>query len=147
MDQSECVDDRKATKSQKVVKNFNEFLNFASINKNRISDKLGSNKPALYSQDTSEEMTPLIKLTKSSFEDTDTNTTPMTSSNSAETEKLPLQLQLNNVTGRPISIDGSSPDDSQEYFPMTTSMTRELRLERKYICTSPHSRLIRNQCR
>lgn len=26
-------------------------------------------------------------------------------------------------------MDGSSPDDSQEYFPMTTSMTRELRLE------------------
>lgn len=38
-----------------------------------------------------------------------------------------MQLQLSDK--KQISIDGSSPDDSQEYFPMTTSMTRELRLE------------------
>lgn len=40
--------------------------------------------------------------------------------------KCKIQKQLH----KDLSVEGSSsPDDSQEYFPMTTSMTRELRLE------------------
>lgn len=129
MDQSDNADDKKATKSQKVVKNFNEFLNFATINKNRLSDKLNTNKPTAYSPDTNEEAAPLIKLTKTSIDD------PKTASESSditdyETEKSSLQLQINNRLGHEIRLDGSSPDDSQEYFPpMTTSVIRELRLE------------------
>lgn len=130
LDQSDSADDKKATKSQKVVKNFNEFLNFATINKNRLSDKLNTNKPTSLSQDTNEEMAPLIKLTTTTFEDSDPKCTSEVSSNFTEyeTEKASLQLQLNNRIGHAITLDGSSPDDSQEYFPMTTSMTREYRV-------------------
>lgn len=40
------------------------------------------------------------------------------------------KLHLNNKSlDKTFNLDGSSPDDSQEYFPMTTSMTREVRLE------------------
>lgn len=122
LDQSDNADDKKATKSQKVVKNFNEFLNFATINKNRLSDKLNTNKP--HSQDTNDETSPLTKLTKTSIEEFDPNFVEN------ETEKPLLQLQINNRVGHGITLDGSSPDDSQEYFPpMTTSVIRELRLE------------------
>lgn len=130
---------KKSTKGQKVVKNFNEFLNFASINKSRISDRLTNNK------NLEEKINPQIKLTKSSFDDSDSsslndnNTTTANnivnndiccSSTSSDNKKPPLQLQLNNImVEKQGSFDGSSPDDSQEYFPMTTSMTRELRLE------------------
>lgn len=131
LDQSENAEDKKATKSQKVVKNFNEFLNFATINKNRLSDKLNTNRSTMYAQDTNEETAPLIKLTKTSIEDPDPNI-PSESSNFTEheTEKPLLQLQINNRFGHAITLDGSSPDDSQEYFPpMTSSVIRELRLE------------------
>lgn len=121
-------DTRSTTKSQKVVKNFNEFLNFASINKSRIADKLSTDKPS----------NTLIRLAKPSFDDSDsssqtatTTTTPTLDSGSHhETTTLsptPLRLQLD--LNRQPSVDGISPDDSQEYYPMTTSMTRELRLE------------------
>lgn len=39
------------------------------------------------------------------------------------------KLIVNVTKKRESEDDGSSPDDSTEYFPMTTSMTRELRLE------------------
>ncbi len=131
MDQSDCADDKKSTKSQKVIKNFNEFLNFATINKNRLSDKLNNtSKPTKYhTQNTNDAAAPIIKLTETSFEDID----PQSSSESSnfvdyETENAP-SLQMNNRVGHTIT-DGSSPDDSQEYFPpMTTSVIRELRLE------------------
>lgn len=46
----------------------------------------------------------------------------------SEEEKIQA-LTLTRNQQRQMSLDGSSPEDSQEYFPMTTSMTRELRLE------------------
>lgn len=127
MDQSDNPEVKKATKSQKVVKNFNEFLNFATINKNRLSDKLNANKSTQYSQDTNEEeVAPLIKLTKTSTDDDAKVASESLNFTEYETENPSLQLQKNNRLGH----DGSSPDDSQEYFPpMTTSVIRELRLE------------------
>lgn len=119
LDQSDGADDRKSTKSQKVVKNFNEFLNFATINKNRLSDKLHTNRPTSYTQDTNEKQSAQIKLTQTTIESVDPN--------SIEPDH---QLQTNNRLGHAATLDGSSPDDSQEYFPpMTTSVIRELRLE------------------
>lgn len=132
LDQSDHADEKKATKSQKVVKNFNEFLNFATINKNRLSDKLNTNRSTLYTEDTNEEVAPLIKLTKTSVDDPDPNSTSESSNYTEhETEKPLLQLPINNNRlGHAITLDGSSPDDSQENFPpMTTSVIRELRLE------------------
>lgn len=125
---------RSTTKSQKVVKNFNEFLNFASINKSRIADKLSTEKSSKT----------VIRLAKPSFDESDssshttaTTTTPTTTDSgshigSSETMQspTPLRLQLTALDlNRQSSVDGISPDDSQEYYPMTTSMTRELRLE------------------
>lgn len=144
------INNKKPTKSLKVVKNFNEFLNFASMNKSRISDRLssstggggagggggGNNNTQSSKKDLNDDkLYPLIKLTKSSFDDSETSsateTPPLASNNSTvDNKKPPLQLQLSNIMiEKQASFDGSSPDDSQEYFPMTTSMTRELRLE------------------
>lgn len=103
----ERADSQKSnSKSQKVVKNFNEFLNFASINKSRISDKLGTTT------------TTLATATKT------------LSLNNDDGEQKPI-IKLTDRTELKLSpiLDGNSPDDSQEYYPMTTSMTREIRLE------------------
>lgn len=143
---STSLDDKKTTK-QKVVKNFNEFLNFASINKSRISDKLNTTNKPTASVDLIDVITiispvkPLIKLTNTSFDESDSSSIvnedqpPDVAANTDNQQHValpqPLQLQLISAacSDRRISMDGSSPDDSQEYFPMTTSMTRELRLE------------------
>ncbi|ETN60785.1 TBC1 domain family [Anopheles darlingi] len=180
----------------KLVKNFNEFLNFAAINKSRISDRLATKKLLAnvhhtssansvggqssldstsasslgVSQDESTETIeynelkpkPVIKLTKSSFDDSDSSATSVgvggvdsmatttalsrSSDNSSfivddsSASVSPIHQRV--AIDRPENLtlaegtaivaapgDGSSPDDSQEYFPMTTSMTRELRLE------------------
>uniref|UniRef100_A0A182K6S7 Rab-GAP TBC domain-containing protein n=1 Tax=Anopheles christyi TaxID=43041 RepID=A0A182K6S7_9DIPT len=208
----------------KLVKNFNEFLNFAAMNKSRISDRLVTKKmltnasvtannannscsldsttssytttttagcaTSEISRDDSTETIeynelkpkPVIKLTKSSFDDSDSSATSVglgidsmatttalsrSSDNSSfivddssasvspihirreEQEQVVInddEPDVNNINAphRPVDLfvtgattvvataplgDGSSPDDSQEYFPMTTSMTRELRLE------------------
>ncbi|KAJ8686517.1 hypothetical protein QAD02_022311 [Eretmocerus hayati] len=73
-----------AGKCARVVKNLNEFLNFTSINKNRI-----------------------------------------TSNDSVE---LPSKASSNEIP-KTVVNDANSPEDLTDFFPMTTSMTRELRLE------------------
>lgn len=99
-------------------------MNFATINKNRLSDKLNTNKPTLHAQDADDKAAPQIKLTQTAIENVDPNSAEV------ESDKPSLQLQTNNRLGHAIPLDGSSPDDSQEYFPpMTTSVIRELRLE------------------
>ncbi|XP_053675975.1 uncharacterized protein LOC128726207 [Anopheles nili] len=200
----------------KLVKNFNEFLSFATMNKSRISDRLVTKKlitnasaannvnnscsidstTSSYTTTTTGGMTeashddstetieynelkpkPVIKLTKSSFDDSDSSATSVglgvdsmattaalsrssdnssfivdDSSNSVSPIHIrreehesasnveidpkqssvqhPGDLHVAGPSASSISVgDGSSPDDSQEYFPMTTSMTRELRLE------------------
>lgn len=118
------------------MKNFNEFLTFAPINKSGVSPKSGGKSPN--AGDTCAK--PSIKLMKSSFDDSDSssiadNTSTSTSidkdigncNHQNDSTKPTLTLQLSQT--KQISMDGSSPDDSQEYFPMTTSMTRELRVE------------------
>lgn len=98
----------------KMVKNLNEFLNFGTVNKNKISDmsfEAGSEKPK-------------IMLTKSSFDDSESSSYEH---NSNSTEKTRHFSSTSNSCED--TFDETSPDDSQEYFPMTTSVTRELRLE------------------
>uniref|UniRef100_A0A182S9L0 Uncharacterized protein n=1 Tax=Anopheles maculatus TaxID=74869 RepID=A0A182S9L0_9DIPT len=114
---------------------------------------------------------PVIKLTKSSFDDSDSSATSVgmgmdsmatTTALSRSSDNSSFIVDDSSASVSPIHIrreeqdqpailprptdlfvagsaaamvapvtggDGSSPDDSQEYFPMTTSMTRELRLE------------------
>ncbi|XP_053664528.1 uncharacterized protein LOC128713689 [Anopheles marshallii] len=198
----------------KLVKNFNEFLSFAAMNKSRISDRLVTKKMLTnasiasnannscsidsttssytttttggiggeVSRDDSTETIeynelkpkPVIKLTKSSFDDSDSSATSVgmgmdsmatTTALSRSSDNSSFIVDDSSASVSPIHIrreesatndeteaksylhrpadlfvsgtstvaatvgEGSSPDDSQEYFPMTTSMTRELRLE------------------
>lgn len=99
----------------KMVKNFNEFLNFASVNKNKISDKLAK------MGNLSENDKPKITLTKSSFDDSESSSLDKTSSHGEQIRQ--------SSTSNDDTFDECSPDDSQEYFPMTTSVTRELKID------------------
>ncbi|XP_044268473.1 TBC1 domain family member 25 isoform X3 [Tribolium madens] len=94
----------------KMVKNLNEFLNFAAANKNKFSDKL-----VRMGTSVSDVHKPKILLTKSSFDDSESSSLDKTRHYSS--------------TSNEDTFDEYSPDDSQEYFPLTTSVTRELRLE------------------
>ncbi|XP_017078619.1 uncharacterized protein LOC108112826 [Drosophila eugracilis] len=128
----------------KLVKNFNEFLNFATINKNRISDRFAT-QPQQPTAPTSVTK-PLVQLTKSglgsSLDESDSSSLPETSW-SASTAATAIQqaqelssynLQLDLESNRTCEPDDSNTPDQdqdpdQEYYPMTTAITRELRLE------------------
>lgn len=73
-------------KCSRVVKNLNEFLNFTSLNKSRITP----------SDDRSE---------------------------------VPVRVTNEDEVVQVVHDESNSPDDYTDFFPMTTSMTRELRLE------------------
>ncbi|KAF5287114.1 hypothetical protein FQR65_LT12337 [Abscondita terminalis] len=105
--------------SGKVVKNFNEFLHFASMNKNKISDKLIK----LGTSSNSMGENPKIYLTKSSFDDSESSSIDH---NSSTVEKSRQYSTSNSCDD---TFDDYSPDDSQDYFPLTTSVTKELRME------------------
>lgn len=130
----------------KVVKNLNEFLSFASTNKNRIlSEKISHNiqeqennrlkQENVMNNEDYENITkigenPKITLTS----DLDKTKEYGRNGDSEEnfdrikkTENLLQKTKLNDIEDA--FCESSSPDDSTEYFPMTTSMTRELRLE------------------
>lgn len=119
-------------KSGKIVKNFNEFLNFASK-----GAKLTLNRSAsVNSNHESRKKRASLRLTKSTHQnlnsnkalEPDTKLTRADSETNIDTGKNKKKLQLQLEDKKQSSFDGSSPDDS-EYFPMTTSITRELRLE------------------
>ncbi|KAJ8952288.1 hypothetical protein NQ318_007456 [Aromia moschata] len=93
----------------KMVKNLNEFLNFGNVNKSKMSD---------------DKEKPKILLTKSSFDDSESSSVQTSSIVSDKIRHLSSTSNSCDDT-----FDETSPDDSQEYFPMTTSVTRELRLE------------------
>ncbi|XP_063236514.1 TBC1 domain family member 25 isoform X2 [Bacillus rossius redtenbacheri] len=105
--QKENLPTRKSPEKQqpRVVKNLNEFLNFTGSDKLKLRDKL----------------LPNMSLKKEL--------------NLLENEKTIAELPEKNGDDAPTEArradegDASSPDDSAEYFPVTTSMTRELRLE------------------
>lgn len=129
---STSTDSEESVKSGKIVKNFNEFLNLASK-----GAKLTLNRSNSINSSESRAKPPSLRLTKSSHQNLDsikTNDGESTAQAHVDDEpdgdtcvnKKKLQLQLEDK--RQLSYDGSSPDDS-EYFPMTTSITRELRLE------------------
>lgn len=98
-------------KSGKIVKNFNEFLNLASK-----GAKLSLNRSNSVSD--TKVKRPDLRLTKSIHQNLD-----------RDNIQCSIDSDKNQVDEISTSNDGSSPEDSQEYFPMTTSITRELRLE------------------
>ncbi|XP_060518937.1 TBC1 domain family member 25 isoform X2 [Cylas formicarius] len=97
---------------RRIVTNLNEFLSLAGVNKNRIADK--SIESTKFAKDK-----PKILLTRSSLDD----------SESSSFDKPKDSSTSNTFTDDTDTFDEYSPDDSQEYFPLTTSVTRELRLE------------------
>ncbi|KAL7736184.1 hypothetical protein ACLKA6_003729 [Drosophila palustris] len=132
------------TTPPKLVKNFNEFLNFASINKNRISDRLANQLQI------NEKPQQKVQLSKSghlgsSLDESDSSSIPETSWSAStaataiqqaqELSSYSLQLDLNAVTPEQQTTEDqdpdadADPDADQEYYPMTNAITRELRLE------------------
>ncbi|KAH8300211.1 hypothetical protein KR044_011560, partial [Drosophila immigrans] len=141
----------------KLVKNFNEFLSFATINKNRISDRLATqlqiNEKPQQPQQQHISM-PVVQLTKSghlgsSLDESDSSSIPETSWSAStaataiqqaqELSSYSLQLDLNAVSpeqAQTVEQEQQQPEEStpdqdqdQEYYPMTNAITRELRLE------------------
>ncbi|XP_034479611.1 uncharacterized protein LOC117785619 isoform X2 [Drosophila innubila] len=124
----------------KLVKNFNEFLNFASINKNRLSDHLANQ---LQINEKPQQKVQLLGVGHlgSSLDESDSSSIPETSwsvstaataiQQAQELSSYSLQLDLNAVT--PVEVGeqepDQDPDQDQEYYPMTNAITRELRLE------------------
>ncbi|XP_026500412.2 ecotropic viral integration site 5 protein homolog [Vanessa tameamea] len=103
----------------KMIKNLNEFLNFATGSRPVKQEKLQRTHSAIERTRTKDN--PKITLTKTSYEENDATSQS-------------LKTQINKISKMSFDTnDGSSPDDSQEYYPMTTSMTRELRLELEHL--------------
>ncbi|KAH8407545.1 hypothetical protein KR222_005225, partial [Zaprionus bogoriensis] len=133
----------------KLVKNFNEFLNFAAINKHRISDRLANQlqlgeKPQHQQQQQSAGK-PVMQLA-SSLDESDSSSIPETSWSAStaataiqqaqqELSSYSLQLDLNAVSPEQQQQQQGAPqqtpdqEQDQEYYPMTTAITRELRLD------------------
>ncbi|XP_063358331.1 uncharacterized protein LOC134647897 isoform X2 [Cydia amplana] len=102
----------------KMIKNLNEFLNFATSGKLDPIKREKLQRAHSVIETTKEY--PEIALNKMSMDESDLS-------------KPNVKEALLNKINRSIYNDGSSPDDSQEYYPMTTSMTRELRLELEHL--------------
>ncbi|XP_047987827.1 uncharacterized protein LOC125227534 [Leguminivora glycinivorella] len=105
----------------KMIKNLNEFLNFATSGKPDPIKREKLQRAHSVIETTKEY--PKITLNKMSMDESDLS-------------KPSVKESLLNKINRNIyndANDGSSPDDSQEYYPMTTSMTRELRLELEHL--------------
>lgn len=97
---------------KKVVKSFNEFLNFASP----------GNKIKWRRTDSREEGE--VDASEQGEKDSYNNKDPKKERN-RDTNEEPRKGEEKDEDEE----EESSPDDTQEYFPMTTSMTRELRLD------------------
>lgn len=88
----------------KMVKNFNEFL---KLNRNAAAEKFRNNGPK-------------ITLTKSSFEESESSSSKNYSSSNHKRSSTSNSCD---------DIFDSSPEDSQDYYPMNTSITSELKME------------------
>ncbi|XP_046991499.1 uncharacterized protein LOC124596413 [Schistocerca americana] len=119
---------------KRIVKNLNEFLSFASLSKNRSHpEKVHDVKQSKLVCHSLQEISPEGKEARNDVPSND-----ISHFTTREVEELTDTDELLKHEGLPAQVNGlnsdtfcesSSPDDSTEYFPMTTSMTRELRLE------------------
>lgn len=121
LDDPTTSDNDKSKPKVKMIKNLNEFLNFASGSKVSAVPHEKLQRANSAKENASPKECPRITLTK----------TPNTGRTQAlKDEKLASRISKNIYSD---TNDSSSPDDSQEYYPMTTSMTRELRLELEHL--------------
>lgn len=128
-------DDSKVNKMHKgrIVKNLNEFLNFTNFNKPRVlADRYGNNSQ---SRSISEgdiapaSPGPVITVTKSPVDEVGSDVIQSDMESISEKHNSSPSYSCNSISPQTYENDESSPDDSTDYTPMTTSMTRELRLE------------------
>jgi hypothetical protein len=114
------TDDTTEKRQVRVVKNLNEFLNFTALNKNRfLPDKI-------VPRTATEEDSSQVWRDNASADERNENPALATVTVPKEQAIHPATFMCDGKGG---FCDGNSPDDATEYFPMTTSMTRELRLE------------------
>ncbi|KAL4712914.1 hypothetical protein ACJJTC_011984 [Scirpophaga incertulas] len=119
----------------KMIKNLNEFLNFATTSRSD-SIKQEKLKRTNSAKEHCSKECPKITLTRTSFDENDVK------SQRCKDQKF-LKTCKNIFSD---ANDGSSPDDSQEYYPMTTSMTRELRLELEHLDRQVFGQSYINRC-
>ncbi|OWR50633.1 hypothetical protein KGM_211124 [Danaus plexippus plexippus] len=124
----------KPTKQVKMIKNLNEFLNFATGNKDAVKPEKLQRTHSVIERKHSKEC-PKIILTKTSYDESDISSANQRSNRLSKLTKSSFDTN-----------DGSSPDDSQEYHPMTTSMTRELRLELEHLDRQVFGNSYVNRC-
>ncbi|KAH8397216.1 hypothetical protein KR215_010710 [Drosophila sulfurigaster] len=106
----------------KLVKNFNEFLNFATINKNRISDRLAtqlqiSEKPQQQTQQ-QHISKPVVQLTKSghlgsSLDESDSSSIPETSWSASTAATAIQQAQELSSYSLQLDLNAVSPEQAQ----------------------------------
>lgn len=118
----------------KMIRNLNEFLNFATGSKVSAVPREKLQRANSAKEKASPKECPRITLTKTSSGDR---------TQAVKDEKLANRLNKNIYSD---ANDGSSPDDSQEYYPMTTSMTRELRLELEHLDRQVFGPQYANRC-
>ncbi|XP_039278810.1 TBC1 domain family member 25 [Nilaparvata lugens] len=117
MDDSQLTN---ANENTKVIKNLNEFLSFdkGGSSKSRSPDNPSKKKQNVEDDSSPEE--PATYHNKPTFQQ-DSN------ARKENGERVPTFEQDSKT--RKENGERSSPEDSSEFYPMTTSMTRELRLE------------------
>jgi len=130
--QDMITNDAKEKRQVRVVKNLNEFLNFTALNKKHLlPDRIiPSSTPKKECSQVWQEKT----LENGCNEKTSLGDDVPIVISQKELENNSAGVTCDEEDKGPFGnkdafCDGSSPDDSTEYFPMTTSMTRELRLE------------------
>ncbi|EDW01481.1 uncharacterized protein LOC6560736 [Drosophila grimshawi] len=116
------VDDAENKTPPKLVKNFNEFLNFAAINKNRISDRLSNQlqlneKPQQQQQ--SQVIKPVVQLIKSgqlgsSLDESDSSSIPETSWSASTAATAIQQAQELSSYSLQLDLNAVSPEQPQK---------------------------------
>ncbi|PNF40986.1 hypothetical protein B7P43_G08832 [Cryptotermes secundus] len=125
--QDRIKDDTPEKRQVRVVKNLNEFLNFTALNKTHVlPDKV---VPSTAAKKDSSHVWQDDALVNECNESTCSGDDSFPTVTSLEEREIHCANFTCDDKDRGAYCDGSSPDDSTEYFPMTTSMTRELRLE------------------
>lgn len=113
----------------RVVKNLNEFLNF---NKPRVLPQKSNNQSQCRSISEGENTVPEITLTKSTVDEVGSDAVQSDMENISEIQTSTSPSYTSSTSPNTFENHGSgdvSPDDSNEYSPVTTSMTRELALK------------------
>ncbi|GBP76685.1 TBC1 domain family member 25 [Eumeta japonica] len=122
LDASAIDTDSDSKPKVKMIKNLNEFLNFTSKPTVEGQQKLVRAHSVIEKSSLGENSSNSFKAL---IQEND-NVQPKTNRDPKLLNKISKNIQSE-------MTDGSSPDDSQEYYPMTTSMTRELRLELEHL--------------